>query len=95
MNTDTVMRYFRILGFMEASSLLLLMFIAMPLKYIWSLPIYVKILGSAHGALFVIYCLMALGLAKKFKWELSTLIYCLVLACLPFGTIYFDYKYCR
>jgi integral membrane protein len=85
--------WFRILGFLEAFSFLGLLLIAMPLKYIWGMPLAVKILGSIHGGLFVAYVLAAIYIADKLKWPLKTLFYSWVAAVLPLGTIIFDKKF--
>ena len=49
-------------GKIEGWSYLILLFIAMPLKYIFDMPLAVRIVGSAHGLLFVAYVIL-LGLA--------------------------------
>ncbi len=85
-------KYFRILGFVEACSLLLLFFVAMPLKYIAHKPEAVRIVGSAHGALFIAYVISAFLMAKKLKWSPSLLIFACVLSSVPFGPFIFDKK---
>jgi len=88
-----MMKSFRILGWLEALSLLALMFVAMPLKYYFGHPEYVRVVGSAHGLLFVLYCMAAIFIGSETNWKIAKTLFCLVLACLPFGTIYFDRKY--
>ena len=44
----------------EGISFLVLLFVAMPLKYIWDDPSWVRIVGMAHGVLFVAYIAWAL-----------------------------------
>lgn len=87
------MSWFRILGLLEALSFLGLLLIAMPMKYIWDMPFAVRVVGSIHGGLFVVYILAALYIADKFKWPLKTLFYSWVGAVLPMGTIIFDRKF--
>lgn len=48
----------RTMGFIEGMSLLILLFIAMPLKYWAGLPLAVTIVGSVHGGLFILYLLV-------------------------------------
>jgi len=69
--------------------------IAMPLKYYWGQPFAVKIVGSLHGLLFVVYCAWALVIHFKEKWPATQLLLCWVLSCLPFGTFWFDRKYLK
>ena len=51
-----MIRTLRILGNVEGVSYLLLLGVAMPLKYAFGLPLAVKIVGMAHGVLFLAYC---------------------------------------
>jgi integral membrane protein len=90
-----MLKGFRVLGYLEAMSFLGLLFIAMPLKYIWGEPLAVRIVGSVHGGLFVVYILAAFVLAEKLNWSLKTLFYSCLAAVLPLGTIVFDRKYLR
>jgi integral membrane protein len=48
------------IGIIEGISYLVLLFIAMPLKYFADLPIFVQIFGMAHGILFVLFVLTLL-----------------------------------
>ncbi|MCR9183742.1 MAG: DUF3817 domain-containing protein, partial [Flavobacteriaceae bacterium] len=47
-----MIKIFKVVAFWEGISLLLLLFFAMPLKYIWDLPVFVSVIGMAHGILF-------------------------------------------
>ena len=87
--------WFRVLGYLEGVSFLLLVGIAMPLKYFAHEPMAVRVLGSLHGLLFVAYCCLALVLFFRAKWPFQRLILCWVLSCLPLGTFWFDRKYLR
>ena len=60
--------FLRIITLVEAISYLVLLGIAMPLKYIWHLPIAVKIAGSVHGLLFITFCLALLRCLKIARW---------------------------
>ena len=52
-----MIKLFRGISLLEALSLFALLFIAMPLKYVWGNPEYVRVIGMAHGLLFVAYIL--------------------------------------
>lgn len=74
----------------EGASYLLLLFVAMPLKYVYGLPAAVHVLGSLHGALFVVF--MAL-LAAVFIGKTMTFQQCVaafIASILPFGAFVFD-----
>jgi len=64
----------------------------MPLKYLAGQPEAVRIVGSLHGGLFVIYILTALLAARKFKWRPTLVILALAAAVIPFGPFWFDAK---
>ena len=82
----------RILGNIEGISYLLLLGVAMPMKYYFDIPMAVKIVGMAHGALFVAYCLLLVACMKKFAWKFSFGIYLFIATLLPFGTFITDRK---
>ena len=50
-----MLKLFRVIAFFEGISYILLLFIAVPIKYIFDDPTYVKLLGMPHGILFMIY----------------------------------------
>lgn len=61
----------RTMGFIEGMSLLILLFIAMPLKYWAGLPLAVTIVGSVHGGLFILYLLVLAYATFSVKWPLK------------------------
>ncbi|MCD6258576.1 MAG: DUF3817 domain-containing protein [Helicobacteraceae bacterium] len=83
---------FRKIGIIEGYSYLLLLFVAMPLKYFMDYPIAVKVVGMAHGILFIIFCILLALAWQKARWSLreSTLFF--VASLIPFGTFYTDKK---
>jgi integral membrane protein len=92
MHITTLFRYISVL---EGVSLLVLLGIAMPLKYIFELPMMVKIVGMFHGVLFVAYVLFALLFTKRAKWTFLELTWIVLLSVIPFGTFYADAKYLK
>lgn len=80
----------RKVGLLEGISLLVLLFIAMPLKYIWGEPAAVKIVGWAHGALFVLFMLLVLRVYDQRGWPFKKVVFAFIAAFLPFGTFVFD-----
>ena len=77
-------------GLAEGLSFLILLGIAMPLKYIAGKPEYVRVVGSLHGLLFVIYVLMAFAASRAGKWPAKELGLAVIAAVLPFGPFWFD-----
>ena len=87
--------FFRVVSFLEGTSYLLLLFIAVPIKYWMNDPQYVKLLGMPHGLLFVAYLVLAFLLKSEMKWNTKTFGIVLLASILPFGTFYVDKKYLR
>ncbi|BCX48868.1 membrane protein YdzA [Haloferula helveola] len=82
----------RIVGWIEGISYLLLLGVAMPLKYLADLPMAVKIVGWAHGVLFVVLMLLILiaWIGKKLSFGHSALM--VIASLLPFGPFFIDRK---
>lgn len=72
---------------------MVLLFIAMPVKYILGDPEYVKHVGMAHGLLFVAYILFAIMTKFELDWKPKTLLIVFAASVIPFGTFYIDKKY--
>jgi|TARA_R110001606_G_scaffold372097_1_gene529105 integral membrane protein len=87
--------FFRVVSFLEGTSYLLLLFIAVPIKYWMNDPQYVKLLGMPHGLLFVAYIVLAFLIKPELKWNTKTFGIVLLASILPFGTFYVDKKYLR
>ena len=83
-------RWFQILGILEGLSFLFLLFVAMPLKYSFELPIAVRVLGPIHGGLFLGYCALAFTLAIEQQWSVKKHLLAYAAAVFPFGTFMFE-----
>ncbi|HAI75076.1 MAG TPA: hypothetical protein DCM08_02420 [Microscillaceae bacterium] len=84
---------FRLIAFLEGISYILLLFVAMPLKYALNLPAMVQIVGMAHGILFVAYVFLLISVIIDQEWSILFGIGLFVASLLPFGTFYADAKY--
>jgi integral membrane protein len=89
------MSVLRLLAFLEGISFIVLLGIAMPLKYYYDKPEAVKIIGMAHGVLFVLYTINLLIIHLKLRWSYGRTIGAFVAAFIPFGTFYADKKWFR
>jgi integral membrane protein len=86
----------RILAILEGISLLVLVFIAVPLKHVWDIPGLSKSLGPIHGALFLLFVFNALRVGVEQQWKFKETTWKILVACfIPFGTFYIDYKILR
>lgn len=81
---------FRLIGLLEGISYILLLGIAMPLKYVWHWPWAVKYVGWAHGALFVAYLIALFWAATECKWHWGKILLACVASLLPFGPFLLD-----
>lgn len=88
--TATNIGRLRIIGFGEAISWILLLGLAMPLKYIWHQPLAVKYVGWIHGLLFIAYITMSIVVKEEKKWTYKKLFTAFIAAFIPFGTFVFD-----
>jgi len=83
---------FRIIGFLEGFSLIVLLFFAMPMKYWANYPIVVTIIGSLHGLLFTIYVLAIFYITYKIRWSFKWMAGAFLVAFIPFGNLVLDKK---
>ena len=83
----------RVISYLEGISYILLIFIAVPIKYYANDPSLVKLLGMPHGLLFVAFVILSLVNSKKYNWSFIKTIAVLISSIIPFGTFYVDYKY--
>ncbi|WP_223559500.1 DUF3817 domain-containing protein [Chryseobacterium lathyri] len=83
----------RILAILEGISLLILVFIAVPVKYWLGNPSFVKLMGPVHGSLFLLFLFNTLSVGVEQQWKFRETTWKVILACfIPFGTFYIDYK---
>lgn len=81
----------RVIGFLEGISLLLLVFVAVPVKYMADNPQLTKIIGPVHGALFLLFIFNTLSVGVEQAWKFRETTWKVLIACIiPFGTFYID-----
>lgn len=78
---------FRLISIIEGLSYLLLVFVAMPIKYLGDNPYPVKIVGMGHGVLFVIFVIALFHVMYKCKWDKGLGFQLFVYSLIPFGLI--------
>ena len=84
---------YRLTAFLEGVSYILLLFIAVPIKYLLNEAVYVKILGMPHGVLFILYILFSIIAKIKYNWDFRKFLVISLASLVPFGTFYIDKKY--
>ncbi|MFA5575215.1 MAG: DUF3817 domain-containing protein [Brumimicrobium sp.] len=86
---------FKIISTLEAISFLVLLLVAMPLKYLADQPDMVKYVGWIHGVLFVLYVLGAFLMYKKLNWSFKILFISVLCSVIPFGPFYVEKHYLK
>jgi integral membrane protein len=92
---EPIIRRFRTVAIAEGVSFILLLFIAMPLKHFFGIPMAVKVVGWAHGVLFIGYWIAAVPLFTKLKWDPERIVGLGLASVLPFGTFVLERKWLR
>ncbi len=85
----------RVIGWWEGVSFLVLLLVAMPLKYVWDMPLAVRVVGMAHGVLFMLYVLAAIQAALEYDWPWKKTALVLIASVLPAGPFIVDAKILR
>ncbi len=89
----TALGRLRLLGMVEGLSMLLLVFVAMPLKYLVGKPEMVRLVGSVHGGLFILLVLYALYVGYEKGWSFwKVTVWVLAGSIFPFGPFVVDHK---
>jgi len=80
----------RLVTWLEGLSLLTLLFVAMPLKHVFGMPLAVRVVGSVHGLLFLLFISFLFGAASENEWPARRTFIAFVEATLPFGFLLLD-----
>lgn len=86
-----MIRFFKIIATLEGISLLVLLFFA----YVHRVESAVRVIGMAHGALFIVYSALAVILKFRHNWSWGKFAVIFLASFVPFGTFYIEYKYFR
>lgn len=88
----TVVSRFKTIAISEGISFLVLLFIAMPLKYFGNLPQMVLIVGWVHGFLFIAYMISLLQVKMVHRWSFNKAFIAAAAALIPFGPFVLEKK---
>ena len=86
----TALHHLRLVALLEGSSFLILLFVAMPLKYLAGLPLAVRIVGTVHGVLFLLFIAALVRASIRRRWPFRRSLLAFVASIVPFGTFVFD-----
>ena len=83
-------RVFRKIALAEGVSFLILLFVAMPMKYFMGMPEVVRVVGSIHGGLFLLYVGLLARIHFSQRWPFMFSLSALIASVVPFGTFMLD-----
>jgi integral membrane protein len=90
---ETPLKRFRIVSISEGISYILLLLVAMPMKYLLGIAMAVKITGWVHGALFVIFIITLLEAMLKQKWSIVKAALFFIASLIPLGAFFIEYRF--
>jgi len=82
------LKKFRLINKIEGISFIILLFIAMPLKYQFGYPIATKIVGMTHGILVFAFIYQIIEAKKEANFSLKETAFYSFLSLVPFGSFY-------
>lgn len=82
----------RLIAFLEGVSLIVLLGIAMPMKYIGGYASFSYVTGLTHGVLFLLFLMASISVAIEYRWKFGQVAWFFFLTCVvPFGSFYADH----
>ncbi|HET6211786.1 MAG TPA: DUF3817 domain-containing protein [Micromonosporaceae bacterium] len=78
------LRRYRVIAYVVGVLLLVLVFVAMPLKYLGDRPGLVEVVGPMHGFGYMVYLVLAFDLARRARWDLGRTVLFLLAGTVPF-----------
>lgn len=86
----STVRRFEKIAFLEGISFILLVFIAMPLKYWADFPLAVKYTGWLHGVLFIVYVFTLIQCWVAYNWKFGRVVLFFFASLLPFAPFFVE-----
>jgi integral membrane protein len=82
----TALRNYRVAAYVTGVGLLVLVFVAMPLKYVWGIDRPTAIVGMLHGFLYMAYIVCTLILAERSRWRPIDAVVILLAGTIPIAS---------
>lgn len=82
----------RVLSLIEGLSLVLLVFLAVPMKYMFDSPMMVRVIGMTHGVLFLGLGFMTIMVGVEQGWKFKRMATIMLASVIPFGCFYVENK---
>ncbi|GAB2866327.1 DUF3817 domain-containing protein [Actinocorallia aurea] len=83
---------YRVLATVVGIMLLLLCFVAVPLRYFWDIPEASGIISPIHGFLYMVYLVASFDLYSKAGWPLKKMALMVSAGLIPFLAFYIERK---
>lgn len=88
MTIEKLLPAYRVAAWVTGIGLVILVFVAMPLKYFFGQPLLVAIVGMAHGFLYMAYIVITLLLAERCRWRPVDALVILVAGTIPLASFF-------
>ncbi len=86
---------YRIMAFVVGTLLIVLVFVAVPLRYAAGHPALEEVLGPLHGFLYLVYLVAAADLARRAHWRLGRILVVAAAGFVPFLAFYIEHRITR
>ena len=74
---------YRAMAYTVGVLLLVLVLVAVPLRYIWDVPAVVAVVGPLHGVLYMIYLAASFDMALRARWSAKATVLVLLAGTIP------------
>jgi integral membrane protein len=91
----TALTFYRVAAYVVGVGLLVLVFVAMPIKYLGDNPTPSSIISPIHGFFYMAYLVCVLNLGLKLKWSIPRIIGVMLAGTVPFLSFYFEHRVTR
>ena len=81
----------RVISIVEGISFIVLLLIAMPMKYIWGMPNAVTVVGMVHGVLFLLFCVALVNAVLVARWRLKPPLLIFLASLIPFAPLWVEH----
>ena len=86
---------YRIIAWTVGVVLLVLVLVAMPIKYIGGNATPVALVGPIHGFLFMVYVVLTFDLGRRARWPLGRMVLVMLAGTIPFLSFWAERKVSR
>ena len=88
---DSSIGRLRIISLVEGVSFIVLLVIAMPMKYFWGMPNAVTVVGMVHGILLLLFCVALINAVLVARWKLKPPLLIFLASLVPFAPLWVEH----